>query len=155
MQPVDSAIERRVTTYRILSTETLPQPFEGHYLHHHTTFSTDTTSILLQAGDVIIPMGQPTDRFVMEVLEPDAPDSYFNWNFFDAILQQKEWYSPYVFEDKAAELLRRDPELMADFEWFREHEGKDDPKAQLHWVYTHSPHYEPTHMQLPVFRIER
>jgi hypothetical protein len=35
-------------------------------------------------------MNQEANRFIMEVLEPQAPDSYFTWNFFDGILGQKE-----------------------------------------------------------------
>ena len=42
----------------------------------------------------------------METLEPTATDSFFNWNFFDGILQQKEGFSPYVFQDIATELLK-------------------------------------------------
>ncbi|MGY0039706.1 hypothetical protein [Pedobacter sp. NJ-S-72] len=47
----------------------------------------------------------------METLEPQATDSFFNWNFFDSILDQKEHYSPYVFEDTAAGLLKITPIL--------------------------------------------
>jgi hypothetical protein len=37
----------------------------------------------------------------LETLEPEAVDSFFNWNFFDTMLQQKEGYSDYIFEDLA------------------------------------------------------
>lgn len=52
----------------------------------------------------------------MEVLEPEAPDSFFNWNFFDTILQQKEGFSAYVFEDIAKEILDNNPQLKSEFE---------------------------------------
>lgn len=56
-------------------------------------------------------MNQPGNRFLMEVLEPSADDSYFAWNFFDAILGQKEGYSGYAYEDIAAQYLKEHPEL--------------------------------------------
>ena len=59
---------------------------------------------------------QPAVRFILETLEPQAPDSYFAWNFFDGILMQKEYFDGYVFEDTAAELLRKDPALQKALE---------------------------------------
>jgi hypothetical protein len=56
---------------------------------------------LFHEGDYIINLGQAQKRFILETLEPAAPDSYFNWNFFDGILMQKEHFSSYVFEDIA------------------------------------------------------
>jgi hypothetical protein len=58
-------------------------------------------------GDYIIPTDQRAKRYIVETLEPQATDSYFNWNFFDGILNRKEGFSDYVFEDEAAELLKR------------------------------------------------
>ena len=52
-------------------------------------------------------------------MEPSAIDSFFNWNYFDTILQQKEGFSPYVWEDKAADLLRANPKLQIDFNYFK------------------------------------
>jgi hypothetical protein len=43
-------------------------------------------------GDYLIELNQPANRYIVETLEPHATDSYFNWGFFDAILQQKEWF---------------------------------------------------------------
>ena len=54
-------------------------------------------------------MNQVANRFLMEVLEPQSDDSYFAWNYFDAILGMKEGYSDYVFEDRAAEFLKTTP----------------------------------------------
>ena len=48
-------------------------------------------------------------RYLVETLEPQATDSFFAWGFFDSILQQKEHYSDYVFEDVAADFLTKNP----------------------------------------------
>ena len=150
----DSTIS--VTRYRIENFETNTSPFEKHYFHYNTTFSADTLEWKFFKGDLILSLGSPSDRLLMELLEPDGPDSYFNWNFFDAILQQKEWYSAYVFEDKAAELLANDPDLRDQFEAMKNQQAgfASNPQWQLYWVYQHSQHYEKEHMTLPVYRIE-
>ena len=59
-----------------------------------------------QKGDWYIPMNQVANRFLIETLEPQAEDSYFAWNYFDAILGQKEGYSAYAFEDIAADYVK-------------------------------------------------
>jgi cytochrome c2 len=49
------------------------------------------------------------------MLEPQAHDSFFRWGFFNSVLEKKEAYSDYVFEDEAEKLLADEPELAAKF----------------------------------------
>lgn len=148
----DTTIE--VQSMRISSFETRENPYEGHYLHYNSLVDLDTISWNFKKGDYIIPLGTSKDRFIIETLEPSGPDSYFNWNFFDAVLQQKEYYSSYVFEDKAAEYLASDTALNARFQEKKKGnaEFSKNAQAQLHWIYTQTKHYEKEHMRLPVFR---
>jgi len=101
----------------------------------------------------LIPTDQPSKRFLLQVLEPTNEDSYFAWNFFDSILQQKEWFSDYVFEERAAELLESDKHLKHQFE----EQLKTDPSLksdhwnQLYWIYKNSPYYEKTAYRYPVY----
>ncbi len=145
-----------VVAYKISNYETGKTAYEKHYSHYNTQFTRDTLQWLFHQGDYVIEMGKEHDRFVVEMLEPDGPDSYFNWNFFDAILQQKEWYSPYVFEDKASQLLEENAELKAEFNELKRTnpDFEANGRAQLHWLYLHSEHYEKEHLTLPFFRIE-
>ena len=65
-------------------------------------------------GDVWIPADQPGIAFTSwRPWIPGAPDSWFAWNFLDAILNQKEYFSAYVFEDLADQMLNSDPNCMA------------------------------------------
>ena len=102
----------------------------------------------------MIPTDQPGVRFLLETLEPEATDSYFRWNFFDAIMQQKEYFSSYVFEDIALQLLEKDSDLAARYQ--AEKEGNPEfsanRRAQLDWIYRNSPYYEPAHLSYPVYR---
>ena len=155
MIPFEKDTTITVEAYKIKSYETVKNPFEGHYLHYNSMVETRTEPIPFFKGDYLIPTNQPAVRYLLETLEPQAPDSFFNWNFFDTILQQKEHFSPYVWEDKAFELLNKNPDLKTNFETKR----KTDPNfannwyAQLDWLHKQSTHYEKAHMQYPVYRI--
>ena len=145
-----------VESYKIDSYETRKMPYEGHYSHYNTAVKTETKKIKFLKGDYVISTNQTGIRYLLETLEPQAPDSFFNWNFFDTILQRKEYFSPYVWEDKAKELLARNPKLQIDFN-LKKSFNKDFANnwyAQLNWLHQQSKHYEKSHMQYPVFRVK-
>ena len=144
-----------VEQYRIKDFKTVPNPYEGHYLHYDTFVTRDSGKMKFRAGDFLVPLDQDGVKFLLETLEPEAVDSYFNWNFFDAILGQKEYYSAYVFEDTAAKLLRENKALKTAFEMEKSINPKfaEDGQAQLDWVYKHSDYYEKTHQLYPIFRV--
>ncbi len=155
MEVIDTPRTVAAEYQRIADFKTVSSPYEGRYLHHAITTTTMMDSIHLRPGDVRVPMGHSTDRLVMELLEPRCADSYFAWGFFDAILQQKEWFSDYVFEDIAAEVLANDPQLAADLAAARTTDPAlaKDAWAQLYWVYQRSPHFEPSFRRYPVVRL--
>ncbi|WP_127844673.1 M14 family metallopeptidase [Psychroflexus aestuariivivens] len=144
-----------VEAYRIEDFKTRNSPYEGHYLHSETKVSSEIMQRQFRSGDIIVNTNQKGIRYLLETLEPEAVDSFFNWNFFDSILQQKEGFSPYVFEDLAIEILAKNPELKAEFE----EKQNSDPKfaknwyAQLDWIHKRSKYYESTHRLYPIFRV--
>ncbi len=144
-----------VELYRIKDFKTREQPYEGHFLHSSVEVEKFSQQKNYRKGDYIIYVNQASNRYIVETLEPVAPDSYFAWNFFDGILQQKEYFSSYVFEDLAAEILEKNPDLKKQLE---EKKAADadfakNARAQLDFIYKNSPHYEPTHRVYPVGRI--
>lgn len=147
----------RVGVYYLDDFKTRTRPYEGHYMHYQTKVRKQEKSVAFRKGDWLIPLTQWTNRFIMETLEPEGPDSFFSWNYFDPILQQKEHFSSYVFEDKAQEWLAEKPALKAEFEK-RKAEDPDFAKsgrAQLDFIYKRTPHYEKEHLRYPVFRLEK
>ena len=144
-----------VESYKIENYKTREMPFEGHYLHYNVTVSKNNQNITFKTGDVIIKTAQPSFRYIIETLEPQAPDSFFNWNFFDTILQQKEWVSPYVWEDLALKILDKNPKLKEKFEEKKKNEKDfaDQWYAQLDWIHKQSKYYEKAHLQYPIYRL--
>ncbi|GJN56580.1 hypothetical protein ELAN_01350 [Elizabethkingia anophelis] len=145
-----------VEAYKINDFKTVNNPYEGHYIHYETVVGKSNKQIKFLAGDYVVPTQQSGVKYILETLEPEALDSFFNWNFFDAMLGQKEYYSAYIFEDTAADLMKNDLALRTAFE-AKKKIDKDfakDGKAQLDWVYQNSPYYEAkTYRQYPVYRI--
>lgn len=149
--------EMEVTAYRIDSFQTSPRPYEGHYRHFATHVTPQRTRVQLRKGDyVFLVDGNPYKRSLVELLEPAGDDSYFAWNFFDAVLQQKEWYSDYRWEDEAEKVLRDQPEIRKalDAKKAADTAFAKDAAAQLLFVYRQSRWYEKEHMRYPVFRVE-
>ncbi len=150
----DSLIE--VEAYRIEDYQTRTRAYEKHYQHYNTKVSSKKDAVLFLKGDYIIYTGQKADRFIVEMLEPTNDDSYFAWNFFDAILQQKEGYSDYRWEDVAAAYLEQHPEIRAELEEQKKIDKKlASASAQLEFVYKRSPYYEKEHLRYPVFRVNQ
>lgn len=149
----DTIIEAEV--YKIEDYKTTPRQYEMHHLNSDVKISSSMQTIRLFKGDWYIPMNQAANRFLMETLEPQAEDSYFAWNYFDAILGQKEGYSAYVFEDIAAGYLKNNTDLRVKLEQRKLSDTvfAGNARAQLNFVYQNSSWYEPAHMRYPVYRI--
>ena len=149
----DTVIE--VESYKIESYQTSKSPYEGHYVHYDTKTTKSYEKILFLKGDYVFSTDQRGVKYLVETLEPEAVDSYFNWNFFDPILQQKEYFSSYVFEDLAKEFLDKNPKIKAELEQKKQNDKAfaENGAAQLDWVYRQSPYYEKAHLQYPVYRV--
>ena len=93
---------------------------------------------------------------MVETLEPQMEDSYFTWNFFDAILGQKEGFSDYAFEETAKEFLKNNPVIKSKLEQRRATDTifAKSATAQLNFIFQNSPYYEPDHLRYPVYRVK-
>ena len=143
-----------VETIHVDNYKTRTSAYEGHYLHYNTSIKIDSIAVHFYKGDLYIPVNQKGARYLMETLEPEATDSFFNWNFFDTVLQQKEGYSGYVFEDVAEQILKENTFIKDAFE-AKKAADKDfakNPRAQLNFIYKRSLHYEKAHLLLPIYK---
>ena len=142
--------------FKIIDFSNGTKPYEGHYLHTNTQLEIIEIKAHLKKGDWIIPMKQDKAYYILSVLDPRMEDSFFAWNFYDSYLQQKEYFSPYVFEEKAVELLKRNPELEKEFRQKQKEDADfyESRWEQLYFIYKRSPYYEPTHNVLPIYFVK-
>ena len=145
-----------VNEYHIMNYKSYPKAYEKHHKNFEVEISDTTRAFHFLKGDFIIFLNQLNNRYIIEMLEPTSDDSFFAWNFFDAILQQKEGYSDYRWEDIATSVLKNDSELRKKLEAtkFGNPKFAEDSKAILEFIYKNSPYYEKAYLQYPVYRIE-
>ena len=150
----DTTIE--VEVYHIDDYKTAAKQYEMHHLNSDVKLSSSMQKMNFRKGDYYITMNQAANHFLIETLEPQAQDSYFAWNYFDAILGQKEGYSPYAFEDIASEYLKNNPGVKAKLEQKRATDTAfaKNGAAQLNFVFQNSSYFEPVNMRYPVYRIK-
>jgi hypothetical protein len=155
MRPLDKDSTIRVEAYHIDQYVSSPRPYEKHHRNSQLKYSVSRQDIHFLKGDYLIDTDQPARRFLIEMLEPDGDDSYFSWNFFDAVLQEKEGYSDYRWEDVASSYLQANPGLRAKLEEKKAQDSafNQNASAQLEFVYKNSPYYEPAHLRYPVYRL--
>ena len=156
MQRLTSDQTLQAQTYRIQSVTTRPGAYEGHMFHDDMTLSTQTETVQARAGDWLVLLDQPNARFAVETLEPQAHDSFFRWGFFNSVLEKKENFSDYVFEDSALEMLRDEPGLQAAFDQWKAQNPVliSDQNAVLGFIFAHGKRFEePGWRRYPVFSL--
>jgi hypothetical protein len=144
-----------VEVYHVTDYKSAPRAYEKHHKNSAIQVRSDQGLAHFLKGDYVITTDQAARRFLVEMLEPTGEDSYFAWNFFDAILQQKEGYSGYRWEDVAGEWLKAHPDVRQQLDQRRSADSAfaKNARAQLQFVYEHSPYYEPAHLRYPVYRV--
>ncbi len=151
--PKDTLIQ--VIETRIVDCKSDARQYEMHHPNTNVSISNSVAKVLFRKGDYYIPLDQVANRFLIETLEPQGEDSYFTWNFFDAILGQKEGFSAYSFEDIAATYLKDHPELkkMLDQRRSTDTAFANSASAQLNFVFQNSTYFEPVNRRYPVYKV--
>ena len=147
----DEAVPARL--YLVDSVTSRATPYEGRMFHDAVVLSTLQTTVQARVGDYLVPLDQPRARYAVETLEPMAHDSFFRWGFFNSILEKKERFSAYLFEDTASEMLQAEPELQRSFaQWKLDHpQLLADQDAVLDFLFAHGQRFhEPSWRRYPV-----
>ncbi len=142
--------------YHIASVGTRATAYEGHMFHDTVEVEARTGQFTVQAGDYVVSLEQDNARYAVETLEPQAHDSFFRWGFFNSVLEKKEAFSDYVFEDMASELLRDEPALAAKFaEWKAANPALlSNQEAVLDFIFEHCQRFaEPEWRRYPVIAL--
>jgi hypothetical protein len=146
----------KVTMYRLENVKfQADQPFEGHVQLTAKPIAEARTEHY-PAGSIRVPANQPLGNLAAILLEPTSPDSFFQWGFFDEVLQQTEYIESYVLEPMAERMLASDPKLAAEF---KQKLATDDAfrassKDRLRWFYSKTPFVDERWKLYPVGREE-
>jgi hypothetical protein len=128
-------------------------PYEGRVTVTCTTVPERRTEHF-PVGSVRVATDQPLGRLAVLLLEPDSPDSLFQWGFFHGVLQRTEYFEAYIMEPMAARMLARDPALQAEFEaaLAADEELAGSPRRRLAWFYERTKYFDERWRQYPVAR---
>lgn len=153
MQPLH-AQALPVERYRLRGVTWDPESFEGH---HQVSCSTRTESSVVDypEGSWLVPTAQVCLRLIVHALEPEGPDSFLRWGFFDTILEQKEYAEEYAAESLAVEMLQNRPDIRNEFDSLLAADSvfAASPEARWDFFYKRSPFAEPMFNLYPVGRI--
>jgi murein tripeptide amidase MpaA len=148
--PVEASFE----TYRFSDVSWNELPFEGHHeLKFKTTKVAEKRTLV--PGSVVVWLNQRSNKVILNLLEPDSPDSFVSWGYFDAIFEQKEFADAYQMEKMATQMLQKNPKLKEEFEKRIAADPKfaADPAARLNFFFQHSPYWDQRQNAYPVVRI--
>jgi hypothetical protein len=157
LERVEADYQQEVSVYRIASVTSRARAYEGHMFHDDVQLERGRETVTIRAGDYLVPLAQDNARYAVETLEPQAHDSFFRWGFFNSVLEKKEAYSDYVFEDEAERLLAAEPELAARFGAWKAANPDllKDQGAVLDFIFAHCARWrEPEWNRYPVFMID-
>lgn len=155
MQPLPKDTTVQVESIYLLQPRFAPQPYEGRFMLTEVEELRKKEERKFLKGDCLIVCEENNRYLLSSLLEPKGVDSFVRWGFFLSIYQRKEYFSTYVFEDTAEELLAEDAALRAALEaWKQQHpEEAKSPYAVLDFVYRRSEYFEEVYKRYPVARL--
>ena len=140
-------------TFRATKVAYSKVPFEGHTtMTFEGQWKPENRDIA--AGSLFVPIAQPNARVLVALLEPQAPDSFAAWGFFNTAFEQKEYLEPYVAEGVAREILAKDPKVAAEFKkkLAEDPDFAASPQARFDFFYRLSPAWDQQLNLYPVYR---
>ena len=144
----------KVERYRFTNVSFAPRPYEGRQL---PSFDSECfeENVLMPKGTYIVPTNQRSLRVILNLLEPDAPDSFVHWGFFNAFFERKEYAEAYVMEPYAKTMIENDPSLKNEFYKKLESDEKfrNNPLDRLDFFYRRSPFFDKGENVYPIMRI--
>ena len=151
---VKTSKKLKVEKYKFENVRFALKPYEGRQLPSFKCTSF-TETIEVDAGTLIVYTNQRAMRVIINLLEPEAPDSFVNWGFFNSFFERKEYAEAYVMEPYSKQMLKNNPDLKTEFykrlnedESFNKNEGE-----RLDFFYKRSPFYDKGENVYPIMRL--
>jgi hypothetical protein len=146
--------ELAVEAYRFKNAHWDERPFEGRHTAHYDVEAFSRRE-RFPAGTVVVFLAQRARSVVINALEPEAPDAFAAWGFFDAVFEQKEYAESYVMEEMARKMITERPELLPAFELRLRTDTAfaKSPFERLNWFYEKSAYWDPRVNLYPVVRL--
>lgn len=152
---LEEAKDYKIETYKFSNVSFANYPFEGRQMVNSYTKEEITQFKTFQKGSVLVPTNQRTAKIIAHLLEPDGPDSFLKWGFFNSIFERKEYVETYVMEKMAREMIAKNPELKVEYD----KAVADNPQyynnqwTKLFWFFERTPFWDEQKDVYPVGKL--
>jgi murein tripeptide amidase MpaA len=149
------AKEFEIKTYKFSNISFANSPYEGRQMVENFNKQEINMNKIYPAGSVIVPVNQRTAKLIAHLFEPEGPDSFVHWGFFNSIFERKEYVETYVMEKMAREMIKEKPELLEEYR----QAVKDHPEiynnqwAKVFWFFERTPYWDQLKDVYPVGKI--
>jgi hypothetical protein len=143
-----------VEVFRIEKVNFSEGPREGRFRAEGVEGKWLKESYPIVHGTLFVPIRQPQSRLVMQLLEPQSPDSWLAWGSFHSIFEKKEYMEDYIAEQVAEKLFKEQPFLKTEFEAkvASDPDFAKNPEARLEFFHRLHPSWDFRFRLYPVFR---
>ncbi|NWF48971.1 MAG: M14 family metallopeptidase [Ignavibacteriaceae bacterium] len=143
-----------VERYRFRNVNFASRPYEGRHL---PSFECESffESFKIPPGMIEVPLNQRGLRIIVNLLEPEAPDSFVNWGFFNAFFERKEYAEAYVMEPYARVMLENNEQIRNEFfkKINNDENFRNNPSERLDFFYRQSPFFDKGENVYPILRL--
>ena len=146
----------RVEAYRATDIKFADKPFEGRQ-GLTLTGAWGKEERAVPAGSLFVPIDQPLSELAMQLLEPEATDSFAAWGFFNSAFEMKEYMENYVADSVGREMLEKSPKTREEFQHKLEADPEfaKSPEKRLEFFYRKHPSWDERYGLYPVYRVDK
>ena len=111
-----------------------------------------STQVNIPVNTLFVPIAVAQAPLIMNLLEPQAPDSLAAWGYLNAYMEQKEGIEGYVIEPFAQEKLAI--QRSAAFESFKKDASNaNNPDKLIQFFHKMHPSWDENYRRLPIYRL--
>ncbi len=144
-----------VMSTRFSNVKLSPNSFEGRQMVVSFDLVESPEKVVILKNSVLVPTRQISSKMIIHMFEPYSGDSYFQWGFFNSILEQKEYAESYVMEKMMIEMLENDKELQNEFDYKMKNDSvfASNPRNVYNWFYSKTPYWDQKLNLYPILKV--
>ena len=143
-----------VEKYHFTEYKFAEKPYEGRQMIK-VKCEAHSDKMEIPLGTYVVNIKQRGIRLIANLLEPEAPDSFVSWGFFNSFFERKEYAEDFVMEPIAKNMLDYDPAIRKEFEdrLNNEENFRNNPSERLDYFYKKSVYFDRRENIYPIFRL--
>lgn len=149
---IEKELKLEVFTYNIINPEAQSDmPFQGR-MRIKSEVEQVKKTVMFPVGSIRIKTDQTLGTLACLLMEPENIDSFFQWGFFNDILERTEYFETYAMSPLAEKMAKENPELRAAFlkELKTNKVLSESENLKLRWWYERSNYNDKNYLSYPI-----